>query len=128
MERYRSGHNGTDSKSVDGQPSVGSNPTCSAIFRDVAQFGRALRSGRRGRRFKSCHPDHLTGCSAGGSALDWGSRCRRFKSCHSDQISKPHKCLKVQCLCGFSIYLVFADLQRFTLKYNINCSQTVVKQ
>ena len=58
-ERYRSGHNGTDSKSVDGQPSVGSNPTRSAIFyRDVAQFGRALRSGRRGRRFKSCHPDH----------------------------------------------------------------------
>ena len=27
-------------------------------YRDVAQFGRALRSGRRGRRFKSCHPDH----------------------------------------------------------------------
>ena len=26
-QRYRSGHNGTDSKSVDGQPSVGSNPT-----------------------------------------------------------------------------------------------------
>ena len=26
-------------------------------FRDVAQFGRALRSGRRGRRFKSCHLD-----------------------------------------------------------------------
>ena len=26
-------------------------------YRDVAQFGRALRSGRRGRRFKSCHPD-----------------------------------------------------------------------
>ena len=26
--------------------------------RDVAQLGRALRSGRRGRRFKSCHPDH----------------------------------------------------------------------
>jgi hypothetical protein len=25
--------------------------------RDVAQLGRALRSGRRGRRFKSCHPD-----------------------------------------------------------------------
>ena len=29
-ETYRSGHNGTDSKSVDGQPSVGSNPTHSA--------------------------------------------------------------------------------------------------
>ena len=26
-------------------------------YRDVAQFGRALRSGRRGRRFKSCHPE-----------------------------------------------------------------------
>jgi hypothetical protein len=25
--------------------------------RDVAQLGSALRSGRRGRRFKSCHPD-----------------------------------------------------------------------
>ena len=24
----------------------------------MAQFGRALRSGRRGRRFKSCHLDH----------------------------------------------------------------------
>ena len=29
------------------------------IFRCVAQFGRALRSGRRGRRFKSCHLDHI---------------------------------------------------------------------
>ncbi len=27
-------------------------------YRDVAQFGRALRSGRRGRRFESCHLDH----------------------------------------------------------------------
>ena len=25
--------------------------------RGVAQFGRALRSGRRGRKFKSCHAD-----------------------------------------------------------------------
>ena len=31
METYRSGHNGADSKSVDGlKPSVGSNPTVSA--------------------------------------------------------------------------------------------------
>ena len=29
------------------------------IHRGVAQFGRALRSGRRGRRFKSCHLDHF---------------------------------------------------------------------
>ena len=27
MEQYRSGHNGADSKSVCGQPHVGSNPT-----------------------------------------------------------------------------------------------------
>ena len=27
--------------------------------RDVAQLGRALRSGRKGRRFESCHPDQL---------------------------------------------------------------------
>ena len=30
MQRYRSGHNGADSKSVCGQPHVGSNPTRSA--------------------------------------------------------------------------------------------------
>lgn len=28
--------------------------------RDVAQSGRAPRSGRGGRKFKSSHPDHLT--------------------------------------------------------------------
>ena len=27
------------------------------IQRGVAQFGRALRSGRRGRKFESCHLD-----------------------------------------------------------------------
>lgn len=27
------------------------------VLRRVAQFGRARRSGRRGRRFKSCHAD-----------------------------------------------------------------------
>lgn len=37
------------------------------VQRDVAQFGRALRSGRKGRRFKSCHPDH-TADAAGISA------------------------------------------------------------
>ena len=46
--------------------------------RDVAQFGRVLRSGRRGRRFKSCHPD---------------------------QIRTPHKCLQFKCLCGFFVFL-----------------------
>ena len=27
------------------------------MIRDVAQPGSALRSGRRGRKFESCHPD-----------------------------------------------------------------------
>ncbi len=31
--------------------------------RGVAQLGSARRSGRRGRRFESCHPDHF--CEAG---------------------------------------------------------------
>lgn len=30
-----------------------------SVHRGVAQLGSALRSGRRGRRFKSCHPDHM---------------------------------------------------------------------
>ncbi len=29
------------------------------MSRDVAQLGRALRSGRRGRWFKSSRPDHF---------------------------------------------------------------------
>ena len=29
----------------------------SIVNRSVAQLGRALRSGRRGRRFESCHSD-----------------------------------------------------------------------
>jgi hypothetical protein len=29
-------------------------------IRGVAQLARALRSGRRGRGFKSHHPDHIT--------------------------------------------------------------------
>ena len=29
------------------------------IYRSVAQLGRALRSGRRGRKFESCHSDVL---------------------------------------------------------------------
>ena len=30
-----------------------------SALRDVAQLGRALRSGRKGRRFESCHPDQV---------------------------------------------------------------------
>ena len=32
--------------------------------RGIAQFGSALGSGPRGRRFKSCCSDHLCGCSS----------------------------------------------------------------
>ena len=39
-----------------------SSPAGAGItIRGVAQPGRALRSGRRSRRFKSCHPDQLPG-------------------------------------------------------------------
>ena len=37
--------------------------------RGVAQFGSALRSGRRGRRFKSCYPDKYARRAASHAAL-----------------------------------------------------------
>ena len=43
-------------KTSDVKASVGSNPTLSAP-RSVAQFGRALLLGSRGRRFESYHSD-----------------------------------------------------------------------
>ncbi len=66
--------------------------SCKVAFaadRDVAQLGSALRSGRRGRRFKSCHPDQkakrvfhsegplcfASGCSARRAALRSRRRC-----------------------------------------------------
>ncbi len=36
----------------------GSTPLGRAIHREVAQLGRALGLGPRGRRFESCLPDH----------------------------------------------------------------------
>ena len=33
--------------------------SCNLKIRDVAQLGRAQRSGRWGRRFKSCRPDFV---------------------------------------------------------------------
>ena len=41
--------------------------------RGVAQLGSALRSGRRGRRFKSCHPDH---CISAGQSHNSGRPAR----------------------------------------------------
>ena len=42
-----------------GPGSAGSNPAIETTHLDVAQPGRALRLGRRSRRFNSCHPDHM---------------------------------------------------------------------
>ena len=39
--------------------------------RDVAQSGRALRSGRRGRAFESRHPDHFLSGDGPGHFKDW---------------------------------------------------------
>ncbi len=38
------------------------NVYCSLVLRGVAQLGRALRSGRKGRWFESSHLDHLSDC------------------------------------------------------------------
>ena len=43
METYRSGHNGADSKSVCGQPHVGSNPTRCAKWTRVGVLNSFLR-------------------------------------------------------------------------------------
>lgn len=37
----------------------GSSPFIGSIFRGVAQFGSAHRSGRWGRKFESCHLDQF---------------------------------------------------------------------
>ena len=42
---------------------------CIVEKRRVAQFGRALRSGRRGRKFESCHAD---------DSKDSGMSCERI--------------------------------------------------
>ena len=46
-------------KTIDKFPIIWYDRKVLMMYRDVAQFGRVLRSGRRGRRFKSCHPDHV---------------------------------------------------------------------
>lgn len=51
------------------------------IDRGVAQLGRALRSGRRGRWFKSSRPDHEIGPWCNGSTEDSGSFSRGSSPC-----------------------------------------------
>ena len=51
-----------------------------ATRRAVAQLGRALRSGRRGRGFESRQPDHAThGRMSGGERRSTAPRVTRFK-------------------------------------------------
>ena len=47
-------------KSLDKRKALCYNEQCARLkrFRGVAQFGSALGSGPRGRRFESCHSDH----------------------------------------------------------------------
>ena len=61
-----------------------------ACPRDVAQPGRALRSGRRGRRFKSCHPDSK---SKAARRIRFAAGCLSFpsgKKCRSGPWDKFH--------------------------------------
>ena len=37
---------------------IGESPIAQLLYRGVAQFGRVLGSGPRGRRFESSHSDH----------------------------------------------------------------------
>ncbi len=50
--------------------------TSTISYRDVAQFGSALRSGRRGRRFESCHLDQKERV---GICLPFLFRCNTWK-------------------------------------------------
>ncbi len=63
---------------------MGSTPVGRAnkcILRNVAQLGRALGLGPRGRRFESCHSDHLLfkwGLSSAGRAPALHAGGQRF--------------------------------------------------
>ena len=59
---------------------MGSTPAGRAIYiRNVAQLGRALGLGPRGRRFESCHSDHyIWGLSSAGRAPALHAGGQRF--------------------------------------------------
>ena len=59
------------------------------MHRDVAQLGSALRSGRRGRRFKSCHPDHDAGKASKEAFFMFQADKEKIVTIHSR--SKPVK-------------------------------------
>ena len=64
----------------------------SLFYRSVAQLGRALRSGRRGRRFESCHSDFLLGYRK--ALRTWALRFFFYFSISTS--SKESNCLKYE--------------------------------
>ena len=66
-------------------------------------------------RFPS--PAPLWGYSSAGRALASHVRGLGFDSPYLHQIRKPHKCLKVQCLCGFCLFLYFVVFTYFYTAY-----------
>jgi hypothetical protein len=65
----------------------GSTPLGRAIKREVAQLGRALGLGPRGRRFESCLPDHLWGLSSAGRAPALHAGGQRFDPARLHQLN-----------------------------------------
>ncbi len=70
---------------------MGSTPFGRAILREVAQLGRALGLGPRGRRFESCLPDHFRGLSSAGRAPALHAGGQRFDPArlHQKKILTP---------------------------------------
>lgn len=81
----------TLNQKVEGSKPPGRTPPMQTLIRDIAQFGRALRSGRRGREFKSHYSDHAErqitnwGFSSAGRASALQAEGRRFEPCNPHQ-------------------------------------------
>ena len=108
------------------------------MFRDVAQFGSALRSGRRGRRFKSCHPEFFQTCSSAGSheitiLINWILRivafpmygCKTHSSSTATQnpvipifyTSTPQVFSKWHCF-RYKFYILTCKYRKFIIQYS----------
>ena len=96
-ETYRSGHNGTDSKSVEPQGSVGSNPTRSAIketsfvYQDKRGFFLAFWAKYRANNR-----------NPGFGAVDWLLRSPVF--CVQQQKNTEIAVVQIEFLCSASNY------------------------
>ena len=91
------------------------SPGLTLCERGVAQPGRALRSGRRGRGFKSRLPDSsFRDVAQPGSAPEWGSGGRGFESRRPDS---PN--LLTACLWGFQSLVPFRQWGNLADRYTI---------